>query len=347
MKQLLKYIFFGFTFLLVMPCVVSAFSLPADTLRQKKVNGIKVRLYKVQSKDTWTSISKKSKVSVAYLMTVNAGIDNLKAGQIINVPTEEGSLQADHASSRTEQVFQPTTAAKESKYQEPVYHTIKKGETLYRISKFYNQTLDNLKSWNNIKNTDLKVGQKIIVNYVYQYRKDANAHVITKTDDHAKPAESNETAIKITPSKPSTDNKTNETGNPEHFTNQPAEKLTASMEPVHTPYGEDKSNNTAFTKNANGRMVKQVNETGVASWIMDGEMNQNKYYALHRYAPVGTIIKVTNRMNGKYVFVKVVGLLPDTGDNDNLIIKISQAASNKINVLDSRFQAELSYGVAE
>ena len=52
-------------------------------------------------------------------------------------------------------------------------------------------------------------------------------------------------------------------------------------------------------------------------------------------------------MNTKYVFVKVVGILPDTGDNDKSIIKISQAAVNKLGALDAHFQVELSYGVMQ
>ena len=91
----------------------------------------------------------------------------------------------------------------------------------------------------------------------------------------------------------------------------------------------------------------QVNETGVATWILDGQINQDKYYGLHRSAPIGTIIKVTNRMNNQFVYVKIVGVLPDTGDNDNVIVKVSQAVSTKLNALDALFQVELSYGVMQ
>ena len=75
-------------------------------------------------------------------------------------------------------------------------------------------------------------------------------------------------------------------------------------------------------------------------------MNQNKFYALHRTAPIGTIIKVTNRMNNNSVYVKVIGILPSTGDNENILIKITQAAAQRIGALDQRFQAELSYASA-
>jgi rare lipoprotein A (peptidoglycan hydrolase) len=85
----------------------------------------------------------------------------------------------------------------------------------------------------------------------------------------------------------------------------------------------------------------------VAAWMNEGDLNQNKFYALHRTAPVGTIIKVTNRMNNNSVFVKVVGLLPETGDNNNFIIKITQAAAQRIGALDQKFTAELSYGISK
>ncbi len=52
-------------------------------------------------------------------------------------------------------------------------------------------------------------------------------------------------------------------------------------------------------------------------------------------------------MNNKFVYVKVVGELPDSGDNNNLILKLSKASAQKLNVLDLRFQAELSYGMPE
>jgi len=339
---MLKYIFLILTFLPLSGILADS---PADSLRQKKVNGIKVKLYKVQPKDSWSSISRKSKVSVAFLMTVNSGVDNLKPGQIINIPIEEVSQKKETADVPAEFHASPTVVAKESKYKVPVHHTVKKGETLFRISKFYNQPVEQLKSWNHLSKSELKVGQKLVVNYVYQYKKENvtasknDQPAAIETTDHGR--SSKETIPDVAATKVEKDPAVSKSDAIQ------SEKLLASTEKNPAAINDDRLTSTSVAKSNSGRMIRQMNETGVASWIMDGEVNQNKYYALHRYAPVGTIVKVTNRMNGKYVFVKVVGLLPDTGDNENLIIKISQAASNKINVLDSRFQAELSYGVAE
>lgn len=94
-----------------------------------------------------------------------------------------------------------------------------------------------------------------------------------------------------------------------------------------------------------GQGGRKLRKIGVAAWLTEADLNQSKFYALHRTAPVGTIIKLTNRMNNNSVFVKVVGPLPDTGDNNSIIIKITQAAAQRIGALDQKFTAELSYGV--
>jgi peptidoglycan endopeptidase LytF len=92
---------------------------------------------------------------------------------------------------------------------------------------------------------------------------------------------------------------------------------------------------------------REATEHGLAAWIHDEDGNPKQYYALHRTAALGTIIKVTNKMNSQYVYVKVIGALPDTGDNNDLIIKISKASAEKLGVRDRKFQCELTYTVYE
>jgi hypothetical protein len=47
------------------------------------------------------------------------------------------------------------------------------------------------------------------------------------------------------------------------------------------------------------------------------------------------------------IYVKVVGRLPDTGENEGILIKVSKAGADKLGVIDERFQAQLVYGVSE
>ena len=43
------------------------------------------------------------------------------------------------------------------------YHTVRKGETLGKIASKYHTSVGNLKSWNHLRSTNLRVGQKLIV----------------------------------------------------------------------------------------------------------------------------------------------------------------------------------------
>ena len=45
------------------------------------------------------------------------------------------------------------------------YHTVEKGETLYRISKQYGVSVQDLKNWNNLGDNTIHVGQKLVVNH--------------------------------------------------------------------------------------------------------------------------------------------------------------------------------------
>ena len=86
----------------------------------------------------------------------------------------------------------------------------------------------------------------------------------------------------------------------------------------------------------------EVKQSGLAE-LIDGTEANRKYLALHRTAPVGTILKVRNEMNNREVFVRVIGKLPDTALTDKLIIKISKSAYDRLGAIDPRFRVEVTY----
>lgn len=87
---------------------------------------------------------------------------------------------------------------------------------------------------------------------------------------------------------------------------------------------------------------KNVKETGLAE-VIEGTGNHKKYLVLHRDAPVGTIMRVRNEENDQTIFARVVGKLPDTGDNNRLVIKLSKAAFDQLRAVNTRFPVEISY----
>ena len=104
-----------------------------------------------------------------------------------------------------------------------------------------------------------------------------------------------------------------------------------------------KSNEPRPMASSNG--VKEHEENGMARWFADDALSGGKLLALHKTAPVGTIIKITNHINGKSVFVRVVGVLPDTDENKNILIKISRSTAERIGMRDEQTQVKLQYAV--
>jgi LysM repeat protein len=83
-------------------------------------------------------------------------------------------------------------------------------------------------------------------------------------------------------------------------------------------------------------------ETGLAEVIPGTEANK-KYLVLHRNAPVGSVIRVKNEENDLTIFARVVGVLPETGDNSKVLIKLSQAAFEQLKGVNNRFPVEILY----
>jgi LysM repeat protein len=88
-------------------------------------------------------------------------------------------------------------------------------------------------------------------------------------------------------------------------------------------------------------IVRRVSESGLATAIQTDA--SDKYLALHKTAPVGTIMEVKNIMNGQSVYVRVIGQLPDTGENTNILVRLSKRAVQRLATPDQRFRVETNY----
>lgn len=47
----------------------------------------------------------------------------------------------------------------------PIYHHVKPGDTLFRVSRQYGVQVDQIREWNHLRDTIIEVGQKLIVGY--------------------------------------------------------------------------------------------------------------------------------------------------------------------------------------
>lgn len=285
----------------------------------KTIEGKKYSEYTVKKGDTWFSIAKSFKITLAELRLANKKDDKLITGKKILIPADKlKSNDPFYGKNHMDSV---------EKKGVPKTHNVASGETLFSIAKKYNVLVDDLKKANHLTSGGIKKGQVLVIpsegatNKENSQKGENKVNTIDRSPEQAPKPE-------IKEDKSDSQNTATGTHDATHDQNKQV----------------DKSQKEAETIFATGR--QQVTETGVAEWIDDQDINPGKYYALHRNAPIGTIIRITNRMNERSIFVKVIGKLPDTGDNDGLIIKISKASAEKLGVIDQRFQAQLLYGLS-
>ncbi len=89
--------------------------------------------------------------------------------------------------------------------------------------------------------------------------------------------------------------------------------------------------------------VRPVTQQGLAEKIDANESSTTKYLALHRDAPIGTLVEVKNEFNQEIIWAKVIGRIPDTSVNEDIVIKLSGRAFDKISPDTRRFRAVISY----
>lgn len=86
--------------------------------------------------------------------------------------------------------------------------------------------------------------------------------------------------------------------------------------------------------------LKKTIEIGIAE-LIEVPDNSGKYLALHKSVPIGTLVLVKNLANNQSIWVKVIGRLPNS--DGKLIIKLSPKAFERLNAVDKRIRAEISY----
>ena len=95
---------------------------------------------------------------------------------------------------------------------------------------------------------------------------------------------------------------------------------------------------------ANRFGLYEKNEKGVATWIDDTSLDPKKELVLHRSAPIGTVIKITNPMNNHTTYAKVVGRFTDSEATKDVLIVMTKNTADALGALDKRIHVNISYG---
>ncbi|WP_316753395.1 LysM peptidoglycan-binding domain-containing protein [Pedobacter gandavensis] len=90
--------------------------------------------------------------------------------------------------------------------------------------------------------------------------------------------------------------------------------------------------------------LNQMDEKGTGIWIADPDLDPSKMLVLHRSAPIGTVMKITNPMSNRSTFAKVVGKFTENESTKDVIIVMTKAVADALGAIDKRFFCNLTYG---
>jgi LysM repeat protein len=273
-------------------------------------------IHEVVAKETMFSISRKYEVSPDEIRQWNSLPDNnLSIGQKLIIRKKGTNSNPLTQSNKTPEVISKSGV-----------HTVAEKETFYSITKKYGITPDQLRKWNNLEGTELQIGQTL---YVSQPKE---SNTIVKKPDTVKTVKNSPVVSVNTPVNQNT------TSSPQP-SNPPVEQR---KDPVVTPTVSESSPPQTIRISESVKNGSETIEAGLAE-LIEGTEGNRKYLALHRTAPIGTILKVRNEMNNREVFVRVMGKLPDTALTNKLIIRVSKSAYDRLGAIDQRFRVEVTY----
>lgn len=290
-------------------------------------------------------------------------------GQNIKIPLKTNFIQAN------------AVAADEAAV--PVYHKVEAKETLYQLSTRFNKVpVVSLKAWNNLQDDVVSPGQGLIIGFLkvkkelsslsqnsavmpvlksepmaavvnekVSIKKEVKPKIVVVAEpvkEVAKPIVVEE-IVKVS---------VKEVAKPIVVQKDEVEKKTvtqkvvveAKKDPIIAKVDEGAVYKEADAKDFNGGVFKSLfsnsgNEDGGTAGIFKSTSGweDGKYYCLHNSASQGTIIKITNKANGKFVYAKVLDLMPDLKQNNTLKIRISNAAADVLGAGLSNFECLISY----
>lgn len=305
--------------------LLSTFSSPlfartlSDSVGVENQNGKMVILHKLDPKDNYYSIARRYNVRPKEIMDYNNNA-KMQIGAIIKVPTDRPfatnfssikTVSPTNQPKSTQNISANTTVSPSSNSPEYTQYKVSAGETLYAISKRFQVKVDDIIAWNNLKSNNLNAGQMLQIK-----REEPKPVVIAPPIINTTPAETSTTVVKDNPMK------------------RDSTRI----------IGSDSSGNRRLPNNRYG--LTEKNEKGTAVWISDPNLDPKKKYVLHRTAPVGTIIKITNPNTNRTTFAKVVGSFTDNETNKDAIVVMTKDVAESLGAIDKRFYVNLSYGSA-
>jgi peptidoglycan DL-endopeptidase LytF len=327
--------------------------------------------YTVMAKDNLNLIAEKYATTVSEIKRLNnLSSNNLQVGQSLKVPftnTNSTNKAPNQAPASQPAVISTGNATEE--------HKVKAKENLNLIANQYGTTVEEIKRLNALTSNNLQIGQVLIV-------PTTKTEVVSNTPKPSVAVPTVSKAIEAKVESPTGSTKTdpsfehivsaNETiysiakkyqlttYQLKNFNNLTSNELTVGQKliikgekPLVATADETDEEptdaavtlkNPSLKKPASTYGLNRIEEKGTGVWISDPDLDPNKMLILHRTAPVGTIIQITNPMTNRSTFAKVVGKFTENENTKDVIIVMTKAVADAVGALDKRFFCNLSYG---
>jgi LysM repeat protein len=308
--------------------VVATTSKPAAEVTIQKVKST----HKVKSGENLSSIAKKYKVTVAELKSWNSlKSDRVMIGQSLKIISKQAvAVKQSNTEPKAEPLAAKTAVNEEVKKEEPKVASQKADvpnenkEVVFVSTKASTVTAKASGDWTS---HTVKAGESLFslskqygssIEELIQWNALTSNNLKVGQSIKVGRATSESTAVPVVA----------------ELKSQPTTIATPVQQPQETTVPNTSTNTSGGFTN--------TKESGLAE-VIPGTEASKKYLVLHRNAPVGSVIRVKNEENDLTIFARVVGVLPETGDNSKVLIKLSQAAFEQLKGVNTRFPVEILY----
>ncbi|MHB8209146.1 LysM peptidoglycan-binding domain-containing protein [Mucilaginibacter sp.] len=302
--------------LLITILLTSTTSLFANSLRDsigvENKDGKKIILHKVDPKDNYYSIGRRYKISPKAIIQYNNNA-TMQIGATIKVPTDRPFLESSY---NTPQKSQPAPSVVVRQ------HVNAPATAQVQTTQLEQKTVV---TSNNAPTQDYKVSAGETL-YSIAKRFGTTVEDITTINGLTSSTLAQGQIIKVRTGQASA----------------PPAPVTAKPDATSVVVPADSANAVKF--NANHYGLYEKDEKGVATWMDDADLDPNKKLVLHRTAPIGAVIKITNPMTNLTTYAKVVGRFTDNEANKDVIIVVTKNVADSLGALDKRFHVSISYG---
>ncbi len=295
----------------------------------------------LQQGESLSALAKQFNTNVGDIMRMNGMHADTKLvyGSVIKIPSDKKTNIATQSIKPVAVTIKPA-----SNY---TTHKVVKGETLFSISKQYNVSVNDLKTWNHLVNNSAQLGSILIVgnndNTVAATNKpvaDTKRQRVETTTQSTQPVTKPAQTLEVKTEDTSTNIVANNASN---INSVSATNETSTVANDIATSSNETKNPTGYFADAFKQSRKEQHVSGISKTFKTASgWSDGKYYILADDINPGTIVKLTAD-NGNAVYAKVLWNMGSLKENSGVNFRISNATAAALNENADAFNLTIYY----